>query len=176
MRISEKKRAMNIAVAKDVLKMMATMDIEPGGYFSYPRTTNKMMFALTEPNDGKQLQKNIPKIAKHCTVCAKGAIVLAHVHLYNGVNNLPDNIEGYSRKVFGGGDNHADLIETAFEAVPSEMGYYERLSDKTQGDLARVFGARHYDPKRRLRAIMKNIIVNNGVFTPKDMKNKGPQK
>jgi hypothetical protein len=41
--------------------------------------------------------------------------------------------------------------------------------------LAKLFGLQFAEPKARLRAIMKNIIVNGGVFTPKDSKNKGPQ-
>ena len=45
------------------------------------------------------------------------------------------------------------------------------------GNEAGIFGEQFPDDSRkRLGAIMKNIVVNNGVFNPKDLKNKGPKK
>ena len=80
------------------------------GYLSYHPSDDPDR--LAEVGDAKQLQKNIPKIAKFCGVCAKGAMVLAHIHLYDGVDYLPTCAERYATDIFG---NQADIIESAFE-------------------------------------------------------------
>ena len=98
-RLSPKQRAMHVAVAKDVLKLMHSFEeVEKGAFLEFhdPKFKAAPEYGANSTpycGDAARLQKAIPKIAKHCTVCAKGAMVLAHIHLYDGMAYLPSNQE-----------------------------------------------------------------------------------
>jgi hypothetical protein len=136
------RKQMVVAVAKDVLKLTRVLRVKPGTYLW-------IVGDAAIPQDPKELQKAIPEIAKHCMVCAKTAMVLAHRHLYGGAG-MPHNndISDESRELFGA--RRADLIEDVFE-------------------FPEAYGARFVslEPKPRLRAIMRNIIRNGGTFKPR---------
>jgi hypothetical protein len=94
-------------------------------------------------------------------------MVLAHIHLYDGMAYLPSNQETdtVAWEYFG---LQANLIESAFEM--SEM-----CTNQT-AEKCIIFGRQYEDdPRARLRAIMRNVIVNGGRFVPTDLKNKGPK-
>lgn len=103
-----KKRQMIVAVAKDVLKLMRAMSVRTGNSYLVRTKTADSFFGREDVTydcggDPAKLQKAIPKIAKECTACAKGAMVLAHIHLYDGVTQLPTNdyTDIMAQKLFG---------------------------------------------------------------------------
>lgn len=131
------KRAMIVEVAKDVLKLTRALMVKThtcflDGQYDY------------ETLSAEDLQLKIPKIAKNCTVCAKGAMLLAHVHLYDGMDYLPDNndVSDITRELFG---KMADAVEGDFE-------------DPIALRLTKM------EPKARLRAIMRKVIANGGTY------------
>ena len=166
--LTPKQRKVNVAVAEDVLKLMRVLKITEGIYMNFYSTYAGDEDDLDFCGDAAALQKAIPKIAKHCEVCAKGAMVLAHIHLYDGVKHMPSNGDTSSLafKYFG---KQGDLIETAFELCHMGTAGGQIASECVE------FGQQFDDAKLRLRAIMKNLIANNGRFVPSDLKNKGPK-
>jgi hypothetical protein len=151
-----------LAVAYDVLRLMRYMDVERGyGYIKAPphsaRSPYDREYYLPEDIDSAdKLQKSIPRVAKQCRVCAQGAMVLAYVHLYDGVEKLPSN-DDVSAMVFGfAGRSQGRAIEKAFEGGETES-------------LSAIIPLRKItDPKKRLRWIMKRIIANGGEFKLKE--------
>jgi hypothetical protein len=112
-------------------------------------------------------------IEKHCEVCARGALLLSRIRLFNSV-------EWEDLKSFGGigivQEHTTDIlseafspeellaIEAAFEARNDEdndayIGEDEEYSQDCIG-----FGLEYEHPDDRLVAIMENIIENNGDF------------
>lgn len=136
-----------VEVAKDVLKLMSALEVRSTyGYLAHWRDgVDHHAAAHQFDGDEGKLQSKIPLIAKNCAVCAQGAMVLAHIHLYDGVEELPDNNDAneMAMALFP----QADLIEAVFEHPSDFQGNFSTLEDKP-----------------RLRAIMKNIIANKGVL------------
>lgn len=142
------KQKLAIEVAKDVLKWMKYLDVRTQTGYLRPTNgiDNNVYRVITDfDGDAKKIQKNIPKIAKKCTVCAAGAMILGYIHLYDGNDCIPENDESYrmADKIFG--IKQIREIESAFE-LPIDPA------------LAKL------EPKARLRAIMKQIIASDGVF------------
>jgi hypothetical protein len=170
---------MNVAVAEDVLKLLPFLKVAHGyGYVLFndatTHLTNLHDRGIKTPYCGnaKTLQENIPKIARRCTVCARGAMFLARIHLYDGVKNLFGPDPRRSTALWFG-KQMAEAIECAFELwVPNSKLTHGSPTYKLQ-TAAHQFGEQFKNPKIRLRAIMKNIIVNNGIFDPTDLNNKG---
>jgi hypothetical protein len=180
--------AMRIAVAQDVLFLLKKgLNATGGVYCEIPEDAGyTIRQKLTSPVSPEQLQSDIPKLAKHCHVCAKGAIVLARIHLFNKFKKVPmSEISTTSQKIWG--EANADLIESAFEttygdkysgdhfmgqADPGDhfMGQADPGVQMTKSDRgwlrAKNFGGRYKTPKLRLAAIMRNVIENNGKFRP----------
>lgn len=133
-----------------MLKWMKYLDVRT--QTGYLRPTFKLYSSyegyqvITEfDGDASKIQKNIPQIAKKCTVCAAGAMVLGHIHLYDGEDCIPENDKSYNmaKKIFG--VRQIEAIEKAFECPKDQV-------------LIKL------EPKARLRAIMKQIITIDGVF------------
>jgi len=108
----------------------------------------------------KSLQTFLKKHAKKksCHVCALGACFLANVERRNKVD-LEDfygrrDIEVNLAGIFSA--EQMDEIETAFEGNTSHGGSWDAVA----------FGNRYHDDTARLRAIMRNIIKNDGEFIP----------
>ena len=114
----------------------------------------------------KSLRTFLKKHAKKqsCHVCALGACFLANVERRNKVETSDEYVryeiaENLS-SIFS--PDQMDEIESAFE-VSAHHG----------GSLAAVVFGRRYDTDdKRLRAIMRNIIKNNGEFIPTAVKEK----
>lgn len=162
---------MRVAVAKDVLKLMRLgLNARRGDYCNisdYDAISGEYVDVLSQlrnPESPAALQELIGDMAEHCTVCAKGAIALAHIHLLDGEPALPYyRMEAKAREIWG--DKNANLIEEAFETSPGES-YWRTLEKKGSPSYrAREFGVR-YTADKRLRAIMNNVIRNNGTFKP----------
>ena len=163
MRKPKTEKAMLLAVAKDVLKLLAEykLGVQCGRYLdaSLPDELDDIAYSDW---DKVALQKAVPKIARFCTVCAKGAMVLAHLHLFDGIKILPGNYGTGDRatELFG---TQGHLIEAAFECsnVSTELD-----NDDPSVSAAIRFGSQYSNNRRRMRAIMQNIVRNNGVFKP----------
>lgn len=102
---------------------------------------------------------------KSCHVCALGACFLANVERRNKVE-LKEVINKSDRETFTSNlktifsAEQMDLIEVAFEVD----SVHSRTDVDTQDAL--YFGNRYDTDDQRLKAIMRNIIKNNGEFIP----------
>jgi hypothetical protein len=136
-----------------------------------------------------QLKRLVYKKDRPCGVCALGACFLSHVNLYNEFK-IPDDSSAIASGDFQSvlaasmGGRNLILIEDAFELRPvaERRGdvwmpryEYDELDGKAKRDcLARIsatrFGQKYTDSPDRLRAILKNLIANNGEFIPPPVK------
>lgn len=182
-RLNKRERA--VAVAKDVLKHLEAMHVTPGTYFV--GEANIEVSRSTNP------QEFVDVIQKKCDVCAIGACVISHIRLFDKVrlNEVidpfdfsdlpledtkntdvklrmsPSNIRSQLAKHFRKKDIY--LIECAFER---DYSFYadkgdEKVSLTTRLKEARAaekFGRQHRNARKRLAAIMRNIIRNKGHF------------
>jgi hypothetical protein len=175
---TQRKKA--VRVATDVLAQIKAR----GKFVVTPGTYAEISGVFTsDPNDpwhsvkvADDLQTFLKKHAKpkSCHVCALGACFLANVEKTDNVPYLDsthrrDEITENLSKIFSEGQ--MGLIEAAFERS-SDYGYKGDDNDNTYDlvEAAVEFGERYDDPTKRLRAIMKNIIKNNGEFVPPDLK------
>lgn len=172
----EGKRLARIAVAKDVLEVMA-MDalivaegnayIHRQGFddtFSDDPTYDalKMLVFWEQYPDSRVIAQCL--INERCEVCALGALMLSKVRIFNEYNFRNRIIrEGYAGQssvtsalndVFT--KAQLTLIENTFEKN-NVFGHFEDAEN---------FGKRFPLPTDRLRAIMENIIQNDGTFIP----------
>lgn len=105
------------------------------------------------PKEG-ELRTDLIKVG--CRVCARGALFLASVDRHDRCNmrdfrDCGDSVVDRTNEDFG--VEQADLIEGAFEGWPNGRDYFE-----LHGNIE--------DPKRVLLAIVRNMIVNGGLFRP----------
>ena len=152
-----KKRA-RIAIAKDVLKQLRYLTVERGYYFYVPYSSKSK---LLEKNYAEDAQKHVPLLKRDCRVCALGACMISHVKLFDDCNLKPflnnDRPDNQLGKWFS--QEQLDMIEFAFETSPDGDYYGDHC-------ISHQFGARFANHKERLRAIMKNIVANDGEFKP----------
>lgn len=150
-----------VAVAKDVLLQLSESRVKAssGVWFS-------VYDGLTV---GKQLQEELTKV--DCIVCALGGLFVGCVNLFN------DFTVSRHLKKFGSLDRddllvkvgklfskkQIDLIEVAFER--HAYGWNHNLSKK-ETERALSFNYNNVNADDRMRAIMNNIIKNNGQFVP----------
>lgn len=152
-----------VAVAEDVLvqlrKRKNTIIPHQGTYLETDAEFTD------EQLDGHDLQEYVDKVQKaDCKVCAVGAAVMSKARLFDNVPAdvvvVADDIHGHLFDVFD--ENTVALMECAFEQSDS----FSTGQSEKHLEAAIEFGERYEDDKERLRAIMKNIIENNGKFKP----------
>jgi hypothetical protein len=157
---SAKKR---VAIAKDVIKALDAKVFKPRCGFAYVYfDCNSSVSRLRELVDNDQrlfgsIGLDELRAIESCTVCALGSMFIAHSRLGGDVSvkdailqNYEDKLEGYFEL------SQLDLIENTFES---------RCSDDDVKDAGiRAFAREHKSADARLRAIMKNIIDNDGEF------------
>ena len=107
----------------------------------------------------------INKLEK-CEACALGNMMLSHVRVFDKISleeidgerdSITDTLGNYFEK------NQLDLIEVAFEG---EMcGWYIYPTEEFDKAVEN-FTQKYSDVKKRLRAIMINIVRNDGTFKP----------
>lgn len=160
----EEKKLKRIEVCKDVLKNIKYLDIKPG-----------TLCIATKPTDIKIRKDNSKEVAaklqkKDCHVCALGACFISNVKLNNKFdfsntdhvydeNSLAPNskdIEKSLKNIFSVAQFR--LIECCFE--DNEGIYYMIHKNKE----IKAFYNKYSEPVGRLKAIMKNIIKNDGTF------------
>lgn len=174
-----------VAVAQDVLANMRYIAVTEGTYCQgeLPDGVDKAK---------ESAKKHIDGISKGCKVCALGACFLSYVRLYN--NFTIGQLAGTFRDTVTEGEvfevDYADmadglgnvfteaqmcLIESAFEmdcinenAVVYDDANIDHDTHCTRDEVtaAEEFGEKYDDSKTRLKAIMKNIIKNDGEFIP----------
>lgn len=172
---TKKMRKQAVAVAEDVLASLGKLVPSAGSFvknYELPPNFNKLATA------NEQAQALKPA----CRVCALGACFLSTVTLYNAFefkfNRWPDrvivgdeNMFNRLRAIFTPVQLY--LIENAFE---NGNGYFRdninlgeiglKFSTAPDRTAAVKFGRRFKTATTRLRAIMKNIVANEGVFIP----------
>ncbi len=177
MSIAENKD-LRIQIAKDVLRSLPVLNVRTGTFVSdKDSTTSKELQTIAEIKDSKiQAQK----LKQHCEVCALGACLLSAVKFTNKfkfdikfdyfddmyeLDLDPEPIMKKLLPIFG--KEQLALIEYAFEQGKGwivgewNVDRYQKKLDK-----AEEFGNSFRKDSERLRAIMKNIIKNDGTFIP----------
>lgn len=169
-----------VIIAKDVLASLKAgrYRAKPGGYFYSPSTD--VYFIAEKPLNTKldKIFQNMPT----CYVCALGACFVSAVKKFDGLTVGDVTSCGhYSHSYYSGRTSdlderktmteklsdffetsQLDMIETAFEGI--YLGDY--------GDYGDVRAYNFYHRRRsmnsddRLKAIMQNIVDNNGTFVP----------
>lgn len=144
-------------LAKDVLAQLRYQKIRAGSYFLPTPEINDLIYV----NCDTQAQKYMGKLRK-CSVCAKGALVLAYIKKYNNLK-LSD-IEDTA----GDEDTLANLLEGFFSLEQLNLieHVFECRDDSfyIQDYKCIILRKKVPNDKTRLRLIMQNIVKNGGVF------------
>lgn len=168
---TKKKRLTNaekrVAIAKDVLENLDRLKVRQGNYIC------GTLLEEVDPKDNAQ--EKVKAIQAYCTVCALGACLLSHIRLWDRV--MMGEIAGtyptlYLNVQYAGTtaplkryftQRQLNLIESAFEMRP--MNKEHAASDEEIAQ-AKFFGLGYINSQNRLKAIMENIIENEGTFKP----------
>lgn len=154
-----------VAVAKDVLENLDGLDIQRGSFVRANRPGVLKHF--------DKLKSYIAKLRlakKECQVCALGAAYLSSFNLPEFKGQAPDSLYydtaatnrviDCAKEIFG---EDTPEIETAFEMGNGwGMG---QISGARYYNAAK-FGDQFSSAKDRLRAIMQNVVDNDGYFMP----------
>lgn len=141
-----------VATCEEVLRMTRHLDVcDRNTYIKLYCARDPITGAWEEfvvPDDPKKLQEAIPKIVRQCTVCARGALLLGAIGLYDrvGGRNVTLLVPHLTATLFG--SKQATAIEDAFEQ-PEHVG---------RPDLAKL------EAKPRLRKILREMIRDGGTF------------
>ena len=179
-----------VAIAKDTIKWLGTKAIKmkPGTYFQLPRKAIKV-----QSYDDK-LDDVLVTVKNPCQVCALGGMFYSMVRRFDKVPVSICNTMWEKGDMYAYGVGHADiyielskyfdghqlsLIESAFETRDMfEVADYDgievgfdvdalALEKRPCSTIDRAVNfARKKNATDRLRAIMNNIIENNGAFKP----------
>lgn len=156
-----------IAVAKDVIKRLKYLKLSMLSYISGPVPE----FSKLKEEDFQNMisKKHIKEIEKNCFVCALGACILSKARLYNSIPFSKfastyyvwvgrEKAFSFLKDIFG--RKNTSLIECAYSCVPNKgnLGTHE---EKVK---ASKFGCLFPNEINRLKAIMNNVITNNGSF------------
>lgn len=142
-----------IAIVKDCLAMLRSRscpEITPGTYCHIPDGDNY---------ENRSLQEILPSLQSSCRVCAMGALFLSHVRKANNVDagdhffdeDIIEEMKGYFS------ESQLRSIEKAFEST----SYYD---EEDTSDLSDKWYSHYPDPKKRLIAILQNMLENGGKF------------
>ena len=169
-----------VAIAKDVVAQLRLKRLKasPGDYC---RVEYDHMYEYFEDSVNRKdsFQKTFKKNKKvSCRVCAMGAVFIGYINRFNKVTNDevndpdPGDIIELVDDVFS--EFQLRLMEMAFEGEWQDTKLVEDFSEKEQENMERKaeqYYRKYPDPDQRLRAIMLNVVRNNGEFVlPKRMK------
>jgi hypothetical protein len=191
-RLPRSKKGMRIAIAMDVIAQLKDkenpLEAQTGSYIS----VGDIESAIITPKRSYEISKIIPKIRQTCTVCALGSLLLAEIAMNNEfkckLNDLDNKfLSSIDKRLIKYFDRRQlALIEVAFELESHlydlctifevdedyDYDYYngdcdisEYVIDKEYHRAVR-FGEKYSDDSKRLMAIMKNIVKNEGTFKP----------
>jgi len=159
----EKERAeKRIEVVKDVLKRLRYLNLSTSNYLWIENIDD---IGGEKVKESDLANKYLSKLEKKCLVCAKGALFLSHIRKYNEIKmdkvfqfDFSPNDCLADLKEFD--QDNLDLIEAAFQ----QLEYYEDGLEKRAVYFGKQFD--YKDKKDRLKAILKNMLENDGVFVP----------
>lgn len=154
------RRKQRLAIAKDVLAQLKAKK-----YVAEPGTYIHVLEALFDSNgEQKDLQKVLLSTAAECNVCGLGAAFCSMARLGDEVtasDGEVENIHKTLKSIFS--ERQIALIEYAFEGA--DAGDLNILSENEADACGRFYEKRGNDDKR-LAAIFRNIIKNDGTFKP----------
>lgn len=173
-----------VAVCKDALQQIQMGIAVPlqGVYIKVGKNSGGLSKDFLSPE--VSIQKCIPNMT--CGVCAKGSLLLAHVDIANELKGNRYSLESMNsdtivKQLKNTFSKHIlNMIETAFEErVIGSIDYLENI-EIVQGifhpqeyrtpnkkALSCInFGKKYTSAKRRLIAILENVIENKGKFKP----------
>jgi hypothetical protein len=176
------KNQMRVAIAKDVLSQIKTRKIIPqvGVWMEDPKmgSLDDIVYnAVDNYLDSDDTCRLMPfsaqdytKKVKNCRVCALGSIFVSSVNLFNGVEfdngeEVYDCFENLKTSPLNRyfSPEELELIEGCFEG--DDGLHADRLNTRDRG-VAIAFTNKYPIVKKRLEAIMNNIIKNDGSFKP----------
>lgn len=149
-------RRVSVKIATDVLLTMRVLDVRVNCYM-LPTDKARNKFGTDNIPAGTPIS-----CFKDCRVCAQGAMLISRARIYNSVA-LNSSARQTNGEVMGFGNT--ELIECAFECRPIFAHTWQSYNSPFVVAAVR-FGNQYPDPRKRLRAIMKNVILNKGVFRP----------
>lgn len=160
-----------VAIAKDVIKQIKEQKliVRCGRYAA-------LLHAFDLPNGpvvgGKFSQQTLLREDVRCEVCAVGAAIVSGLRLFNGASFdiiwSPDG-EGAADKAHWFSRSQTALIERAFEKKAACIIANCLPDCAPTGELLErvlAFKRRYRSPRKRVLAIYRNIIRNNGEFKP----------
>jgi hypothetical protein len=179
-----------VMIAQDVLaQIKAKRYVAEQGTWALPKFSDN--FCNTDPTGKESVQQLFAsKEIESCNVCALGGLFMSCTNLnnhttYDQFNSENDDIgslisyeEGLSNEldVFFS-KNQLTLIEIYFE---NGEGYFSidnetvdtgsRFYKSIDFDHVNSFNDKYQNDDDRLKAIMKNIVENNGTFVPEKLK------
>lgn len=154
-----------VAVCKDVLSRLDVMQVTSGSYVDSDNEYDCEHDAVVTPSECDML-------FEACEVCARGALLLGRVAVFNKLTWGEIGLVGDHTITASDSDttNGLDGIFTYYELCELETAFELGMNLYVLGgdayDAARNFGHLYPDPKDRLRAILENVIQNNGNFVP----------
>lgn len=149
-------------IAEDVLDQLSAKKIKAAH-------RGWALMTFDTPQNPKQEVCNVMDKAQ-CTCCALGAMMLSEVRINDKLKLgtlLDDDGLGLEFRMYHGADE--DRLCDYFEDAQIRLieSAYERGTGRYDGTERSVsFGERYKTPELRLRAIMENIVANNGTFKP----------
>ena len=182
-----------VAICKDVLQQMRYLNINPGaGYLR--ALTGKHAFVSNYFDDKTgDLQKYLPFIKKNCTVCAIGSCFLSYVKLHDNVPvkdfwDLGDKDYQAGKLIKFFYKEQLDMIEAAYELTDNyvdwtighicnicnrdnickSIAFGRKYNICNRDNICKsiAFGRKYLHSNKRLCAILRNVIKNNGEFKP----------
>lgn len=144
-------KKLRLAIAKEVLEFLDTPLTVAKSTYLGPKDGGVVTVEDLKRFDGdaERLQASILELLPECKVCAKGAMVLAHIKLYDGVAHLP---------IYVAADNYCDTVIGKVFSEAVEYAFEGRADAGYKWILA------YPESKQRLRAIMQNIVKYEGEF------------
>lgn len=160
-------REQAVAVARDVLKRLEgqKLTLKAGRYIRQVRDFGDWL-RMCESED---IRPHLDEVESVCEVCALGALLMSKARLYNAVRGrdlvdyLGDRQKTNLAAVFG--RESLLLIEVAFEQNASAVRSASALGAAALNE-AVAFTSPCLSPRDRLRAILENVIANDGEFVP----------
>lgn len=163
--------AKRVWLAQDVLAQLAVKKYE----------ACRLLYIRVHARDGnmdEQLHETLERDGARCSVCALGGLLCSLARMEDRLSTgrvceaaeqwlwgkLLKRLEGLFEP------RQLTLMEGFFEG--SDEGYYGELVRKELGldygdkGLHEVFAERYESSEDRLRAIMENVVANNGEFVP----------
>ncbi len=160
----QKKR---IEIAKDALKHLKAGRIAPwkGAVMVLPQAPEGHYFEV----ELQPVLKELAKKGRECLVCQRGALLYAHVYKNDnfclpGINS--NSFGSFVSDTTTRDTDHTLLLQFFSEDQLSmmERAFEGEISGKTHPECI-AFYKKYESPRNRMKAILNNIIKNNGTFT-----------